>query len=83
MSEYSLLVESGKHDPAYHLIVDNNIEPVAQAILQQRIADGCYYVEKHEKQEAQTALDNNKAWKFLLSRADYEYEEISHERFQK
>lgn len=51
-------------------------EEISKQIILERLRSGDYYYEKGEKIKASKAIDENKAYRFLLSRNDYEYEGI-------
>lgn len=71
-----VLVFEEKYGSRY--IYGNSKEEIAQTILKERIEDtmgyglSVWYGEDTEN--AQRALDNNKAYEYLVSRKTYEYE---------
>lgn len=77
-----LLVERGKGDEIYHLInSQQELFDTAEEILIERINNPFFYY-GDDIVRARRALALNKAWEFLESRNDYEYEEITLENLK-
>lgn len=78
--DLSLIVAEGKHNNEYYIVRNGETEEVAKWILKDRIDEGCYYFDE-ELDNAKEAFKSGRAWPFLLSRADAEYERVSYESF--
>lgn len=84
-----LLIVGDKYDASYYIVGAPHpikgssypkLESVAQEIVQERIDSDAYYFDD-ELDLAKQSIEYNLAWSFLLSRSDFEYENVSLKEF--
>lgn len=77
-----ILIVEEKHGTYYYdASTPEALEAAAAHIVASRLEDGYWYVEDGEEARARIDLAAGKAWYFLRSRSDYEYEYVSTEAF--